>query len=202
MKKFENRCKTLSNIKRGKAFILSAPAGTGKTTLVDRLTREFKQIVRSISFTTRQPRGQEKEGHDYHFISFQEFERKINKGDFIEYVEVFGNFYGTEKEAVEKLLDQGCDVVLVIDTQGALAIKPFFKGVYIFMSPPSMQELEKRLRERGTDSAVDIDLRLSWAHNEMEQAWHYDYNVINSNLEETYQVLKSIYIAEKYKTKN
>lgn len=202
MKKFESRCKILNNKERGKAFILSAPAGTGKTTLVDRLTSKFPQLVRSISFTTRKPRGKEQEEHDYYFISFQEFERKINKGDFIEYVEVFGNFYGTGKDNVEALLNQGYDVILVIDTQGALAIKPFFKGIYIFMGPPSIQELEKRLKARGTDSPAEIERRLSWAHNEIEQACHYDYNVINANLEETYGILKSIYIAEKYKTKH
>ena len=186
---------------RGQAFIVSAPAGTGKTTLVDRLTNEFPHIVRSISYTTRKPRGNEVEGQDYHFVSFQEFEHKINQGDFIEYAQVFGNFYGTEKKSVEKLLEKGLDVVLVIDTQGALEIKPFFKGVYIFMGPPSMEELEKRLRERETDSHEDIELRLSWAHKEIEKASHYDYNITNCNLEKTYDVLKSIFIAEKNKLK-
>ena len=191
----------LNSSKKGQAFILSAPAGTGKTTLVDRLTAEFQGIVRSVSYTTRKPRGNEQEGKDYHFLSFQEFEHKINRGDFIEYAEVFGNFYGTGKASVGKLLDQGLDVVLVIDTQGALEIKPFFDGVYIFMGPPSIEELEKRLRERETDTQDDIELRLSWAQKELQQAPHYDYNIVNCDLENTYTVLKSIFIAEKYKLK-
>jgi guanylate kinase len=189
----------LSNIKKGQAYILSAPAGTGKTTLVNRLTNEASHIVRNISYTTREIREGEKEGVDYHFISFQEFQHKINKGDFVEYAEVFGNFYGTDKTSVEILLNQGKDVVLVIDTQGAMAIKPFFKGVYIFMGPPSFEELEKRLRNRKTESSDDIETRLLWAQKEIEHAKQYDYNIVNCNLEKTYTVLKSIFIAEKYK---
>lgn len=200
-KKLESKCRILNKEKRGQAFILSAPAGTGKTTLVERLTSEIPHIVRNISFTTREPRGEEKEGLDYHFISFQEFKHKIERNDFIEYAEVFGNYYGTDKKAVERLLDQGNDVVLVIDTQGALAIKPFFKGVYIFMGPPSFEELEKRLRNRQTDSDDDIEKRLSWAHKELEQASLYDYNIVNCNLEKTYTILKSIFLAEKHKVK-
>lgn len=188
-------------MEKGNAYILSAPAGTGKTTLVNRLTKEVPHIVRNISYTTRTLRGDEKEGDDYHFIGFQEFERKINKGDFIEYAEVFGNFYGTDKASVDRLLNQGKDVVLVIDTQGALAIKPFFKGIYIFMGPPSYKELEKRLRSRKTDSPEDVEKRLSWAQKEIDQAPFYDYNIINCDLEKTYVILKSIFLAEKYKVR-
>lgn len=200
MKKLESRCKTLNKSKRGTAFILSAPAGTGKTTLISRLTHEFDHLVRSISFTTRRPRNNEKEGHDYHFVSFQEFKHKIDQGHFIEYAEVFGNFYGTDKTSIDKLLEQGFDVVLVIDTQGALAIKPFFPGVYIFMGPPSMEELSRRLRNRETENDGDIQVRLEWAKHEIEQASKYDYQIINGDLEETYQTLKSIIIAEHHKT--
>ena len=189
----------MSNTRKGHAYILSAPAGTGKTTLVNRLTEEVPHIVRNISYTTREMREGEKEGVDYHFISFQEFEHKINRGDFVEYAEVFGHFYGTDKASVELLLNQGNDVVLVIDTQGAMAIKPFFKGVYIFMGPPSFEELEKRLRNRKRESSKDIETRLSWAQKEIEHAKQYDYNIVNCNLEKTYNVLKSIFIAEKYK---
>jgi len=188
-------------MKKGQVYILSAPAGTGKTTLMNRLTKEHSHIVRSISYTTRPPRGKEEEGLDYHFVSFQEFEHKIKKGDFIEYAEVFGNFYGTDKKSVERLLKQGSDVVLVIDTQGAVAIKPFFKGISIFMGPPSFEELEKRLRSRKTDSQEDIETRLSWAHKEMDQAKLYDYNIVNCDFEKTYTILKSIFLAEKYKVR-
>lgn len=201
MKKLGSKCKILNNKRRGQAFILSAPAGTGKTTLVNRLTQEFPHIVRSVSYTTRKPRGDEKEGLDYHFVSFQEFEHKVKRGDFIEYAEVFGNFYGTDRTSFEHQLEQGRDIVLVIDTQGALKIKPFLRGVYIFMGPPSFEELKKRLKDRNTDSEEHIALRLSWAKQEMQQAHHYDYNIINSDLEETYHILKSIFIAEQFKVR-
>lgn len=188
-------------MKKGIAFILSAPAGTGKTTLVEKLTSEEPHIVRNISYTTRAPRKGEVEGKDYHFISFQEFERKIKKNDFLEYAEVFGHFYGTCKESVEKLLNKGCDAVLVIDTQGALAIKKLLKGVYIFVSPPSLKELEKRLVNRKTESASELKTRLEWASRELKQAVHYDYNIVNSDLKEAYIALKSIFIAEKFKVR-
>lgn len=186
-------------MKKGKPYILSAPAGTGKTTLVNRLTQEVPHIVRNISYTTRRMRNGEVEGVDYHFISFQEFQHKIKKGDFIEYAEVFGNFYGTDKGSVERLLNLGKDVVLVIDTQGAMEIKAFFKGVYIFMGPPSFEELEKRLRNRMTETLDDIETRLAWARKEIEHAEQYDYNIVNCDLEKTYTILKSIFIAEKHK---
>jgi guanylate kinase len=189
-------------MKRGKAFILSAPAGTGKTTLVHRLVDSCPNTVKNISYTTRKPRENEKDGVDYHFISFQEFERKINKGQFLEYAEVFGHFYGTSHESIEKLLGQGKNVMLVIDTQGALALRPSFKGVYIFMSPPSMEELERRLDQRQTECEESLKKRLNWAHNEMECAVHYDYHIVNQDLDETYSILKSIILAEKFRIKS
>jgi guanylate kinase len=201
VKKYASRYKILSNVKKGKAFVVSAPAGTGKTTLVNRLIDELPHVERSISFTTRKPRKGEQEGIDYHFISYQEFEHKIKKTHFIEYAEVFGNFYGTEKKTVETLLNKGIDVVLVIDTQGALELKPFFDAVYIFVNPPSLEELERRLKGRETDSIEDVKTRLSWAEKEMSQAHHYDYNITNCDLEKAYQALKSIFIAEQLKTK-
>lgn len=189
-------------MKRGKTFIISAPAGTGKTTLVQKLTSDCKHIVKNVSYTTRKPRDDEQNGVDYHFISFQEFERKIKKGHFLEYAEVFGHFYGTCTESIERILDQGKDVVLVIDTQGALAIKSLHKGVYIFLSPPNIEELTQRLKKRKTESDESLRKRLSWAHHEMEQVVHYDYHIINHDLEEAYLALKSIFIAEKLRVKN
>lgn len=189
-------------MKKGQAFIISAPAGTGKTTLVEKLEAEFSHIVRNISYTTREPRVNEVNGKDYHFISFQEFEKKIKKGDFLEYAEVFGNFYGTCTKSIEQLLHAGCDVVLVIDTQGAIAIKKFFKGIYIFMSPPNIEELEKRLKKRKTESEADLKTRLSWARHELEQSIHYDYHITNKDLKKTYAILKSIFVAEKFKVRH
>jgi len=188
-------------MKKGIAFILSAPAGTGKTTLVQRLTSEKPHIVRNVSYTTRTPRENEIDGKDYHFITFQEFERKIKKNEFLEYAEVFGHFYGTCKESVDKLLNKGCDAILVIDTQGALVIKRFLKGVYIFMSPPSLEELEKRLLKRKTETSFELKTRLDWASHELKQAVHYNYHIVNSDLDEAYMVLKSIFVAEKFKVR-
>ncbi|MCH9633905.1 MAG: Guanylate kinase [Chlamydiae bacterium] len=199
MKKLGSSCKTLNKKNHGVPFILSAPAGTGKTTLVKKLTSEADHIVRNVSYTTRSPRGNEENGKDYHFISFQDFERKIKKGDFLEYAEVFGNFYGTCKESVNKLLVGGFDAVLILDTQGALKIKEFLEGVYIFMSPPSLEELESRLINRKTEKPEDLIRRLSWAHHEIEQAKYYDYHIVNCQIEKAYQALKSIFHAEKFK---
>lgn len=183
----------------GTLFIVSAPAGTGKTTLVEKLVEELPHAVRSISYTTRPPRAGEKDGRDYHFVSFQEFHRKIEKGEFLEYAEVFGHFYGTAKKCVDSLLNKNLDTVLVIDTQGALALKKSCKGVYIFLSPPSIEELKERLQKRNTESLKELELRLSWAKQEINKANHYDYHLINQDLDETYQALKSIFVAERLK---
>lgn len=186
---------------KGTAYILSAPAGTGKTTLVDKLTEEFPKVVRNVSYTTRSPREGEKDGVDYHFVSFQEFERKIKRGDFLEYAEVFGNFYGTCIESVEKLLEKGFDTIMVIDTQGADAVRNKFHAVHIFLSPPSMEELERRLKARKTENQEQLKLRLSVAKEEMKRAHQYDYHIVNCDLEKAYSALKSIFIAQKYKVK-
>lgn len=188
-------------MKKGKAFILSAPAGTGKSTLVDRLTQECPQVVRSISYTTRKPRGNEKEGEHYHFINFQQFEKKLKNGDFIEYAQVFDNYYGTDQKDCERLLNSGYDVILVIDTQGAISLKNRFDAVYVFMTPPSIEELGKRLKLRQTDAEEEIEKRLNWAHKELEQLKHYHYHIVNQDIDKSYDVLKSIILAERHKIK-
>lgn len=187
---------------RGIAYIVSAPAGTGKTTLVKKLTKEFPSAQRSITYTTRPKRASEEHGKDYYFVSFQEFEKKIEKKEFLEYAQVFGHFYGTCKKSIEKLLEQGYDTILVIDTQGALEIKPFFKGVYIFLSPPSLEELKKRLTRRKTESPSDLETRLRWAHEELKQSAHYDYHLVNQDLKQTYDEFRSIYLAERLKKRS
>ncbi len=190
----------MGNKDKGLLFVISAPAGTGKSTLVEMILAEFADdIAESCSATTREPRPGEVIGKHYDFISTQEFEQKIEAGEFLEYARVFGNDYGTRKEEVAQLQAQGKHVVLVIDTQGAMKIKSQVPGVYIFISPPSFEELRRRLFKRRTESEDKIQERLLWAKQEMALADQYDYQIINDDLEITYQILRSIFVAEEHK---
>ncbi|RKQ61747.1 guanylate kinase [Thermovibrio guaymasensis] len=187
---------------RGLLIVISAPSGTGKTTLTRMLLKEFPNIEFSISFTTRKPRPGEVNGKDYWFISREEFLKRIEEGDFLEWAEVYGNLYGTSKSQVLKALNEGKDVLLDIDTQGALQVKKNFpEAVLIFILPPSLEELERRLRNRGTDPEEVIEKRLKVAREEIKRAKFYDYIVVNDVLEVAYNKLKSIISAEKCKTK-
>jgi guanylate kinase len=192
----------LGPISRGLLFVISAPAGTGKTTLVNMLTQEFSCIVRSVTCTTRQPRQGEKNGHDYFFLTEEEFQKKLEAGDFLEHATVFGFNYGTSRTLVEKSLIQGKHVILVIDTQGALQIKSKVDAIFIFILPPSLDELKKRLVDRGTESAEMIQKRLQWANHELEMISHYDYHVINDDLSVAYKTLKNILIAEEDRSRS
>ena len=195
--------KLLGNLSEGLVFVLSAPAGTGKTTLVKMLQNEFPCITGSISCTTRAPRSGEVPGKDYHFISQEEFAGKIKNGDFLEYATVFENYYGTSKEYVLKEQKKGKHVMLVIDTQGAMQIKKNgLPAVFIFISPPSLLVLKERLFKRKTESTAVIEQRLSWAKDEMALAPQYDYQIVNDNLENAYQILRSIIISEEHRTRN
>ena len=192
--------KLLGNIKKGLIFVLSSPSGAGKTTLVRMLSSEFDCVVESISYTTKKPREEEKEAIDYFYISEKEFEKKIKEGFFLEHAKVYNNYYGTSKEFIKKTLDSSKHIVLVIDTQGAMQLKKLIDAIYIFISPPSISELEKRMQKRKGDQ--DIEKRLQAAEKELEQISNYDYNIINDNLKMTYNILKSILIAEEHKVKN
>lgn len=189
----------LGNLDKGLLFILSAPAGTGKTTLVQLLTRDFPCVVASISYTTRQPRPGEVNGIHYYFISREEFIRRINASEFLEYVELYGDYYGTSKVWVEDQLAKKNHVILVIDTQGAQLLKNKVKAVSIFVAPPSVEELEKRLKLRKTESPEIIEKRLLWAKKELEAQNHYDYLIVNDDLSHAYQALRSILIAEEHR---
>ena len=193
----------LGNLPQGLIFVISAPAGTGKTTLVDQLTQEFPSVVRSISCTTRAPRPGEKDGTDYFFLDKKAFEARIQKGDFLEHAKIFGQYYGTSKEFVQKKLQEGKHVVLVIDIQGALQLQKQLKGknspIFIFISPPSFQALKERLHKRQTEDSSSIEERLETAKRELEMVHHYDYHIVNDRLETAYTVLKSILIAEDHK---
>ncbi len=192
--------KLLGNRSEGFVFVLSAPAGTGKTTLVRMLAQEFPCIYESVSCTTRPIRPGEVEGKDYHFLNTEQFEAKIAEGDFLEYAEVFGYYYGTSKSVVTKHQKMGEHVFLVIDTQGAMKLKSQgFPAILIFLSPPSLEELQRRLINRRTDPQDVIEKRLSWAKKELARADKYDYHIVNDRLEEAYAVLRSIVIAQEHR---
>jgi guanylate kinase len=192
--------KVLGNLKKGLLFVLSAPAGAGKTTLATLLKREFNCVASSVSYKTRKSRTGEKEGVDYHFISKEEFEKKIENQDFLEHAKVFESYYGTDRKRVEELQNQGKHVLLVIDVQGGMQIKRKTKAVFIFISPPSFEVLKKRLVDRQTETESKIAERLSWAKKEMEAAKDYDYQIINEDLNVAYDVLRSIVIAEEHRS--
>lgn len=194
--------KLLGNLKRGLLFIISAPAGTGKTTLVNMLCQEFACITASISCTTRPPRVGEVSGVHYDFLSKAEFEKKIEQAEFLEYVQLYGNYYGTLKQTVTQQLEAGKHVILTIDTQGALKLKGKEQGIFIFLQPPSLVELRKRLTYRQTEPEEVIEKRLAWAVTEMAASPFYDYVIINDNLNIAYEILRSIFIAEEHKNQN
>lgn len=183
---------------RGIIFVVSAPSGTGKTTLCKRLIEEDEEIVFSVSYTTRAPREGEIDGKDYFFVSEKEFRRMIEKGEFAEYAVVYGNYYGTSKRFLEERVERGIDVLLDIDTQGAekiFSIYPDAVGIFIF--PPSIDELRKRLVQRGTDPDEVIERRIKEAKKEIEKAYMYHYWIVNDDLNKAFEKLKSIVTAER-----
>ncbi len=185
---------------KGELFVLSAPAGGGKTTLANLLLKEVPNLVKITTCTTRKPRPGEKNGVDYFFLSKEEFERKIREGAFLEYAVVHGNYYGTPKEEVLKEINKGNDVLLVIDVQGMRQIKRNFKDVVtIFLIPPSFDELINRMKKRG-DSEEEIKKRLETAKKELKAWKEYDYIVINDIIEKAKEDLKKIILANRLKT--
>ncbi len=182
-------------------FVVSAPAGTGKTTLVNQLVQEFPDIIASVSYTTRSPRPNEIEGVHYNFISEVAFRAKIEAADFLEYVELYGTYYGTSRQWIADQQRQGKHIVLVIDTQGALKLKGQLPATFIFICPPSLEVLRTRLINRQTESPEMVEKRLAWALTELEVAQQYDYEIINDDLAIAYQILRSIVIAECHRIK-
>lgn len=189
--------------KFGNLFIISAPSGTGKTTLLKEVQLRLPEIRFSVSFTTREPRKGEVHGRDYFFISKDEFLRGIREGRFLEWACVHGNYYGTDKAVIEEWLSNGLEVILDIDVQGARTIKcqyPFASTIFIL--PPSWEELERRLRSRGTDSDEVIRRRLSNASKEISEAFWYDYIVINDEISKAVDELITIITSFRYRAKN
>jgi len=183
----------MSHGKRGRLVVISAPSGTGKSTVCRRLRAEHDDIAVSVSYTTRAPRGSERDGCEYHFIDEACFDRMIEAGEFLEWAEVFGKRYGSGLADVEKLLAEGKDVLFDIDVQGGAQIKKAVpEAVLIFLLPPSMEELTRRLDLRGTESADQMTKRLKKAVFELGQSVHYDYLVVNDDLEKALAQVNSI----------
>jgi guanylate kinase len=180
-------------------FIISAPSGSGKSTLVKQLREKVPNLEFSISYTTRKPRGEEENGREYYFISREQFEEMIRKGEFLEYARVFEtDYYGTARRFLQQAKQKGCDLLLDIDVQGAAQIKDKIpEAVSIFILPPNRSELEKRLRERGQDSEERIQRRLEEARREIENYGKYDYILVNDRLEESVQGLEAIVLSER-----
>ena len=179
-------------------FIISAPSGSGKSTLVSRLMRDVPKLFFSISYTTRKPRGVEKDGDGYHFITRQDFEARIARDEFLEWAQVFGNYYGTHASVLEQARQAGADLVLDIDVQGAAQLKKKLpEAVSIFILAPSREILEQRLRSRSEDSDEVIARRLRDAASEIMNYRAYDYVLINSQLEESAATLGGIIRAER-----
>jgi len=169
--------------KHGHLFIISAPSGAGKTTIAKAVLQKFKDMCYSISYTTRKPRAEERDGVDYHFVSKQDFKNGIKKASWAEWAEVYGNYYGTSAEFIEKKLSSGCDILLDIDVQGTLQIlKHHPDSVTVFILPPSINALRKRLEMRGTDSQAVIEKRLINAKKEMAQKKMYRHVIVNDEL--------------------
>ena len=181
-------------------FIVSAPSGTGKTTVVERLVRVTDRLKLSRSYTSRAPRGDEVDGVDYNFVSRAAFEKMIASGEFLEYADVFGNLYGTHAGDTTRCLESGDDVVLVIDVQGARTVRAVgLPHVAIFVLPPYYEALENRLRGRSKDSDEAIRKRLEVAREEVSAFEEYDYVVINDQLESCVERIRSIVLAERSK---
>nr|WP_300090540.1 guanylate kinase [Sedimentibacter sp.] len=182
----------------GLLVVISGPSGAGKGTICSRLKEEFKDLKVSVSATTRKPREGEEEGTSYFFINEEDFIKRINNDEFLEYAKVYGNYYGTPKNEVFKQLEEGNDIILEIDIQGALQVKKNYpKGVFIFILPPSLSELNKRIENRGTDSKEVIMKRMQCAYDELNYAFEYDYVVVNDEVETAVEKIKHIIFAEK-----
>lgn len=183
----------------GRLFVISAPSGAGKTTLLSRVMARIARLAFSVSHTTRAPRPGEHDGVDYHFVDKAEFLAMIAGGLFLEHAEVHGNLYGTAQAGIRQQLEEGIDVILDIDVQGAEILRRTgqMPAAYVFIAPPSMAELERRLRGRGTESEERIQLRLQNARQELRAATQYEYLIVNEDAAVAADLLGAIVLAER-----
>lgn len=190
-------------MEQGKIIILSGPSGSGKTTLHQKLLQSpaFKgKLIKSLSATTRLPRSGEKHGRDYLFLSKEDFLKKQKQGEFLEFMQVFENYYGTPKEKVDAALKKGKSVLLCIDVQGAKVVsKKYPDALMVFVKTPTLEDLKKRLSKRGTESTEDFTLRLKTAREELKEAKHYHHVVVNDSLAHAYRDLARILNKEIFK---
>ncbi len=187
----------------GKLFIISAPSGTGKTTLCNAMRKQFPDLVYSISYTTRAPRAKETEAVDYHFITKEQFEKHIRDGNWAEWAEVHGNFYGTSAEDLNAQLEAGRDILLDIDVNGAKQIKQrFANSITIFIMPPSIEELRNRLKSRNSEPEDVIKRRIENAKGEIASKNFYDHIIINDRLEDAIEQLSSLIEQYRNRTEN
>jgi guanylate kinase len=189
---------SLNGNSRGLLLVVSAPSGAGKTSICRDVMKMFPEIVYSVSYTTRPPRPGEVDGRDYRFISDEAFRVGISRGDFIEWNEVYGYLYGTSGSDIKALLEKNKDIILDLDTKGAVNLKKLYpEGIYIFISPPSLAELKKRLEKRASETSKNLKIRLENALEEMKEAFWYDYVIFNEKLPVAVEQFKSVYLAEK-----
>lgn len=188
------------SVMQGFLMVISAPSGTGKTTLCKRLLATLPDLRFSVSCTTRPPREGEKDGRDYHFISREEFGDRRVRGEFLEWGEIYGHLYGTSKRGIEEMIEEGYDVVLDIDPKGARNVKNIYpNAVFIFIMPPSVEILKERLRKRGSEADDVIKVRFDRAMEEIRANEWYDYVVFNDIIENSVSILRSVYIAERHR---
>lgn len=188
--------------RKGILFVLSAPSGAGKTSISRELLARHPELRESISYTTRAMRPGEKDGVDYHFVSREQFDRMVREGAFVEWAEVHGNCYGTARETLRQASNQGCDILLDIDVQGAAQLRSSaLEGVFLFILPPGMNELRQRLAGRNTDSVEVIERRMNNAVGEIREAVHFDYIVVNDDLQEAIATVEAILAAERVRGK-
>ncbi|MBN2539732.1 MAG: guanylate kinase [Deltaproteobacteria bacterium] len=183
---------------QGLLIVISAPSGAGKTTICKGLMDGFPDLHFSVSCTTRPPRKGERDGEDYHFISVKDFKRRIENGEFVEWEEIYGHFYGTSKKDIETLIQRGDDVILDIDTKGARNVKAKYPGgVFVFIMPPSAEILRERLKKRGSETEDIIKMRFARAMEEIRENEWYDYVIFNDIISDSVIIMKSVYVAEK-----